>query len=131
MLTSVLGVLSYALLYPIGTFGSRFHAYLLITAGLDDNIPRSVGLPLLAVCLGWVIALLIACIMALWKKKYHFFQFMVLADIVATFGFLIYIIIRDEFYWGWFFSNLGFGLILNVLYFIWLSRSIRTTFHTT
>ena len=142
MLTSVLGVLAYTVLtfgcemlglhdFPAGTFGSRFHAYLLITVGLDDTITRNVGLPLLAVCIGWGIALLIACVIALWKKKYRFFQFMVLADIIATFGFLIYIFIRDEFYWGWFFSNTGYGLVLNLLYWIWLSRTIRTQSQTT
>ena len=141
MLTSVLGALAYSVLtfgcdmlglhdFPLGTFGSRFHAYLLITVGLDDNITGSVGLSLLAVCIGWVIALLIACIVGLWKKKYRFFRFMVLADIVATFGFLIYIFIRDDFYWGWFFSNIGYGLVLNVLYYIWLSRTIRTISQT-
>ena len=142
MLTSVLGALAYSVLtfgcdmlglhdFPLGTFGSRFHAYLLITVGLDDNITGSFGLSLLAVCIGWVIALLFACIVALWKKKYRFFRFMVLADIVATFGFLIYIFIRDEFYWGWFFSNLGYGIGLNVLYCIWLCRTIQITSQTT
>ena len=141
MLTSVLGVFAYSVLtygcdmlglhdFPAGTFGSRFHAYLLITVGLDDTITRNVGLPLLAVCIGWGIALLIACIMALRKKKYRFFRFMVLADIVATFGFLIYIFIRDEFFWGWFFSNFGYGLVLNVLYYIWFSRTLRTQSQT-
>ena len=140
-MTSVLGVLAYFILtticdylglydFPLGTFGSRFHAYLLIIIALEENISAAVSRTLLAICLLWCITLLISCIKALWKMKYHFFRYMVLADIIATFVFLVYIFIRDDFYWGWFFSNIGYGLVLNVLYYIWLSRAIRTISQT-
>ena len=133
-ITSVLGIIAYPVLAyygVLGTFGSRFYVYLFYTAGLDDAISHSVALLCLAVVVIWVITLLIACVLTLWKKKYRLYRFMVLADIVATFGYLVYAVVRDDYYWEWFFSNLGWGSVLNIFYLHWFNRTIRTMFQQT
>ena len=134
MLTSVLGIISYAFLAnlcawlslyesPIVTFGSRCHVYLFMSAVLEDNFPTAVSLASLAISVLWYIALLISCIKVLRKKNYCFFQVMVFADIIGTFGYIVYAVIRDDFYWRWFFTELGW--VLNVLYFAWLRCTLR------
>ena len=116
IITSLLGIFTYPLLYyvfPFGSFGSRFYVYLFFSA-------ESATTGIISII--WYLCLLTACVLALVSKHSGFFQFMVAVDLPATVGFLVYVVIRDgPGSISWLLEQpCVWGLLLNAAYCIWL-----------
>jgi hypothetical protein len=110
---SLLGLPLYMILPPVfASLGARLHAYLHLIKTFIDSEPTPLLLVLIVVSYIFLLALIIAGILAIWKGRYRIYTILVTVEIVLTFILLYSLDVGI--------SGFAAGILINVAYCIWL-----------